>query len=71
MNTWYAYLGWVVAAGAVGFAISMIFAGVLRLLRNLFSCSRTLDYRLCSCMPISAGVDCPLVNSFGTIGCGD
>lgn len=36
MNTWYAYLGWVLAAGIVGFAISMIFAGVLRLPRNLF-----------------------------------
>lgn len=36
MTTWYAYLGWVLAAGIVGFSISMVFAGILRLPRNLF-----------------------------------
>ena len=29
-NVWYAYLGWVIAAGLLGFAISFIFAGVVR-----------------------------------------
>lgn len=33
---WYVYLGWVVAAALLGFAVSMIFARVLRLPRNLF-----------------------------------
>jgi hypothetical protein len=33
---WYAQIGWVVAAGALGFALSMIFAGLLRLPRNLY-----------------------------------
>jgi hypothetical protein len=36
MNTWYAYLGWIVAAGVVGFAVSKIFAGTLRLPRNIY-----------------------------------
>lgn len=36
MNTWYQYLGWVVAAGVVGFVVSMIFAGVFRLSRNIY-----------------------------------
>jgi hypothetical protein len=33
---WYAYLGWIIAAGLMGFAISFIFAGVLRLPRSLY-----------------------------------
>lgn len=33
---WFAYAGWVIAAGLLGFALSMIFAGVLRLPRNLY-----------------------------------
>ncbi len=36
MNTWYLYLGWIIVAGIIGFAISRIFAGVLHLTRNLF-----------------------------------
>jgi len=37
MNTvWYAYLVWIVAAGLLGFAISFIFAGCLRLPRRIF-----------------------------------
>jgi len=36
MNTWYQYIGWVIAAGILGFALSMIFAGILRLPRNLY-----------------------------------
>jgi hypothetical protein len=36
MNSWYASLGWVVAAGVAGFAISKIFAGILRLPRNIY-----------------------------------
>ena len=36
MNAWYQYIGWVVAAGILGFALSMIFAGFLRLHRNLY-----------------------------------
>ncbi|MBL0347991.1 hypothetical protein [Candidatus Villigracilis affinis] len=28
-KVWYVYLGWVVAAGVLGFAISMIFSGIL------------------------------------------
>lgn len=35
-KVWYVYLGWIVAAGLLGFALSMIFAGVLRLPRNLY-----------------------------------
>ncbi len=33
---WYLYIGWVLAAGLLGFALSMIFAGVLHLPRNLY-----------------------------------
>jgi len=33
---WYAYLGWVVAAGLLGFTISLIFAGLLRLPRSVY-----------------------------------
>jgi hypothetical protein len=33
---WYAYLGWVAAAALLGFAVSFIFAGVLRLPRNVY-----------------------------------
>jgi len=33
---WYAYVGWVIAAALLGFALSMTFAGVLRLPRNLY-----------------------------------
>ena len=33
---WYAYLGWIVAAGLMGFAISFVFAGILRLPRSLY-----------------------------------
>ena len=33
---WYAYLEWIVAAGVLGFAISAIFAGLLRLPRNIY-----------------------------------
>jgi hypothetical protein len=36
MNTWYEYLGWVVAAGVAGFAVSMIFSGIFRLPRNIY-----------------------------------
>jgi hypothetical protein len=36
MNTWNEYLTWVVAAGVLGFAISTIFAGILRLPRNVY-----------------------------------
>jgi hypothetical protein len=35
-NIWYAYLGWIIAAGLLGFAISRFFAGVLHLPRNLY-----------------------------------
>lgn len=35
-KVWYVYLGWVAAAGLLGFALSMIFAGMLRLPRNLY-----------------------------------
>jgi hypothetical protein len=35
-KVWYVYLGWIVAAGALGFAISAIFAGVLHLPRNIY-----------------------------------
>ena len=35
-RAWYAYLGWIIAAGLLGFAISFIFAGVLRLPRSLY-----------------------------------
>jgi hypothetical protein len=35
-KVWYVYVGWVVAAGLLGFALSTIFAGVFRLPRNLF-----------------------------------
>jgi hypothetical protein len=33
---WYAYLGWIAAAALFGFAISAIFAGVLRLPRSIY-----------------------------------
>jgi hypothetical protein len=33
---WYVYLGWVVAAGLLGFALSTIFSRILRLPRNLY-----------------------------------
>jgi len=33
---WYVYLGWVAAAGLLGFVLSTIFAGTLRLPRNLY-----------------------------------
>lgn len=33
---WYAYLGWIVAAGLLGFTISVVFAGLLRLPRNIY-----------------------------------
>jgi len=33
---WYAYIGWIFAAGLFGFAISVIFAGLLRLPRNVY-----------------------------------
>lgn len=37
MNTaWYTYLGWIVAAGLLGFALSFFFAGKLRLPRRVF-----------------------------------
>jgi hypothetical protein len=36
MNAWYKHVGWVIASGILGFAISMIFASVLRLPRTLF-----------------------------------
>lgn len=35
-TVWYVYLGWVVAAGILGFALSAIFAGVLHLPRKLY-----------------------------------
>ena len=37
MNTvWYAYLGWIVLAGLLGFAISFLFAGLLHLPRRIY-----------------------------------
>lgn len=33
---WYAYVGWVIAAGLLGFVTSMLFAGILHLPRNLY-----------------------------------
>jgi hypothetical protein len=37
MNTvWYLYLGWIVAGSLLGFATSVIFAGILRLPRRIF-----------------------------------
>jgi len=37
MNTvWYTYLGWIAAAGLLGFAISFIFAGLLHFPRRVF-----------------------------------
>lgn len=35
-NTWYLYLGWIVAAGVLGFTLSMVFAGILHLPRTLY-----------------------------------
>ena len=35
-KVWYVYLGWMMAAGLLGFAISFMFAGVLRLPRNIY-----------------------------------
>jgi hypothetical protein len=35
-KVWYVYLGWIAAAGLLGFALSMTFAGILRLPRNLY-----------------------------------
>jgi hypothetical protein len=35
-KVWYVYLGWAVAAGLLGFVLSTIFAGMLRLPRNLY-----------------------------------
>jgi hypothetical protein len=35
-KVWYVYLGWIVAAGFLGFALSMIFAGIFHLPRNLY-----------------------------------
>ena len=35
-NAWYLYLGWIFAAAIVGLALSMIFAGILRLPRTLY-----------------------------------
>jgi hypothetical protein len=35
-SVWYVYLGWVAAAALVGFALSAVFAGGLRLPRNIF-----------------------------------
>src|SRR5512140_2416130 len=35
-KVWYVYLGWIAAAGLLGFALSMIFAGILHLPRNLY-----------------------------------
>src|SRR6185295_14720994 len=37
MNTlWYALLGWIVAAGLLGFAITLVFSALLRLPRDIF-----------------------------------
>lgn len=36
MKAWYEHLGWVLAAGVLGFALSMIFSSILRLPRNWF-----------------------------------
>jgi hypothetical protein len=35
-KVWYVYLGWVVAAAVLGFALSFIFAGILHLPRNFY-----------------------------------
>ena len=35
-KVWYFYLGWIAAAGVLGFAISAFFAGVLRLPRSVY-----------------------------------
>jgi hypothetical protein len=49
---WYAYLGWIVAAGLLGFATSAIFARLLRLPRNLY----LLPYVVCSSLFLYAYV---------------
>ena len=37
MNTvWYAHIGWIVAAGVLGFVITLIFSALLRLPRDIF-----------------------------------
>jgi hypothetical protein len=37
MNTlWYAHLEWIVAAGLLGFVITLIFSALLRLPRDIF-----------------------------------
>lgn len=37
MNTlWYAHIGWIVAAGVLGFAVSVIFSSFLRMPRNVY-----------------------------------
>src|ERR1041385_3192184 len=37
MNTvWYAHLGWIIAAGLLGFVISFAFSALLRLPRDIF-----------------------------------
>ena len=36
MSVWYKHVAWVIASGILGFAISMVFTGVLRLPRPLF-----------------------------------
>jgi len=35
-NIWYTYLGWIAAAGLLGFAISAVFSATLRLPRNIY-----------------------------------
>jgi hypothetical protein len=35
-KVWYSYFGWVAAAGLLGFALSSVFAGILRLPRNQY-----------------------------------
>jgi hypothetical protein len=35
-KVWYVYLGWVVAAAVLGFALSSVFAGILHLPRNFY-----------------------------------
>jgi hypothetical protein len=43
-KAWYAYLGWIVAAALLGFVISAVFAGLLRLPRSLY----LIPYVICT-----------------------
>jgi hypothetical protein len=51
-QSWYAHIGWIIAAGLLGFAISVIFARLLRLPRNLY----LVPYVVCSSLFLYAYV---------------